>query len=57
MCLFLGSRPGQVINLKWSMIDFDQVVYNAPATIINDGVEVNYTKTRINHTQPIPKNY
>ena len=55
MCLFLGSRPGQVINLKWSMIDFDQAVYIAPATIVNDGVEINYTKTRIDHIQPIPK--
>lgn len=55
ICLFLGSRPGQAINLKWSMIDFDQAIYNAPATIVNDGVEVNYTKTGINHIQPIPK--
>jgi len=55
MCLFLGSRPGQVINLKWSMIDFDKAVYNAPATIIKDGVEISYTKTRIQHAQPIPR--
>jgi len=55
MCLFLASRPGQVINLKWSMIDFDNAVYNAPATIIKDGVEISYTKTRIQHAQPIPR--
>lgn len=55
MCLFLGSRPGQVINLKWSMIDFENAVYNAPATIMRDGVEISYTKTRIQHAQPIPR--
>jgi len=55
MCLLLGSRPGQIINLKWEFIDFDAAVYTSPPTVIVEGVEVNYTKTRIEHRQPIPQ--